>query len=683
MEKERIMPNSRRLSVVVSTLIAAALLPIAAVSAEECPQVVERWPAGPADAVFTRAGRSYFGSGTVLTIGDVTTPSSPSVLGEIDLGLLIHDIVVDDHDAWVAAGNMVAGPGTVFWLDVEDPAAPEVLAAWEVPLPARSVAVGDEVVFAGLVDPLDPDRGMLLEIAPGATPASPPRITTIGTVGWPERLDLAEETLWVVELGTGARAFDVSEDGLLAEVAHLAGDIRDLEAAGELLYLADWRDDDPDVLRIVDVADPAQPVDLAEYRADRLRKVRVVGPTAYLASSPAESSIRLELVNVSDPANPTRKDVISLGSLRGDAFLHDLAVANRIVHISNSRGGPWLVEDPPTGEPRLIGSYSTPGVTEAVVVSGELLAVAGGESGLLLFDLGSAAGLVPLNLPDAVGGFAKDVAIAGTTAYVASWRDGVRVLDLSDPRAPVEIARVATDGPCFRVVVDGDHLFATLASSPNVSTAIFDVSDPAAPHQVSELQGGVLAVADGFAYSDWSDWAGRCALATWDVADPGSPATQPSRINFFADCDRCGLPWPDYPRSYELQPHHAIAGLTLAGGRGWVALGTGGLHLLEMSDPASPDVVASLDSIACGTSATAAARDAAYVATAAPSGLLRVIVSPDGELRETGFVELPGYPAAAVLAGTVIYTADLTAGVSVLDIAACHGPLRPAGRRSP
>jgi len=677
------MLHFRRLAVVVSTLIAAASLPIAPAVAAECPQVIDRWPAGPADAVYTRAGRTYFGSGTVLKIGDVSVPSSPVVLGEIDLGLLIHDIVVDGQDAWVAAGNMVAEPGTVFWLDVADPSAPEVVAAWQTPLPARSVAVGDEVVFAGLVDPIDPDHGMVLELEPGASPSSPPRVTSVEIAGWPERLDLDDETLWVAELGTGARAFDVSEEGQLLEIVHLAGDVRDLEAAEELLYLAEWRDDEPDVLRIFDVADPLLPVALSEYRADGLRKVRVVGPTAYVASSPVESSIRLELVTVSDPGNPVRKDVLSLGSLRGEAFLHDLAVANRIVYISHSRGGPWLVEDPPTGEPRLVGSFSTPGVTESLALSGELLAVAGGESGLLLFDLGSSAGLVPIDLQEAVGGFAKDVAINGATAYVASWRDGVRVLDLGDPRAPVEIARVATAGPCYRVVVDGDHLFATLASSPNVSTAIYDISDPAAPHQVSELQGGVLAVAGGFAYSDWSDWAGRCALATWDVADPGSPAAQPSRINFFGGCDRCGLPWPDYPRSYELQPHRAISGLTLAGGRGWVSLGAGGLHLLDMSDPSSPDVMAALAGVACGTSATAAGRDAAYVAIAAPSGLLRVVVSPEGELREAGFVELPGYPADAVLAGTLVYTADLTAGVSALDVAACHGPLRPTGRRTP
>ena len=677
------MSHSRRLAVIVFTLIAAGWLPMIGQAAGECPEVVDHWPAGPADAVFIRTGRAYFGSGTVLTIGDVTTPASPAVLAELDLGVLIHDIAVDGQTAWVAAGNMAVQRGTLFRLDVTDPAAPVVVAAWETPLPARSVAIGDGAVFAGLVNPADPEHGVLLELVPGATPTSPPRITTVEIEGWSERLDVTGDTLWVVGLGEGARGFDVSETGQPVEVVHLEGNVRDLDAVGELLYLAEWRDDDPDVLRILDVAEPSEPVALSEYRADRLRKVRVVGPTAYVATTPAESSIRLELVDISDPNNPERKDVLSLGSLRGEAFLHDLAVANRIVGISNSRGGPWLVEDPPTGEPRLVGSFTTPGVTEAAAISGELLAVAGGESGLLLFEVGDPDGLAPLRLPAAVGGFAKDVALADSTAFVASWRDGVRVLDVADPRAPVEIARVATAGPCYRVVLDGTHLYATIASSPYVSTVILDVSSPASPHPVAQLEGGVMAVADGYAYSDWSDWAGRCALATWDVGDPASPATQPTRINFWSDCDRCDLPWPDYPRSYELQPHHGISGVTLMGGRGWVALGTGGLQLLDLADPASPDVVAELEEVACGVSAAAADRDLAYVATAAPSGLLLVSLSPDGELVENGFEELPGYPADAVLAGTRAYTADLIAGVSALDVAACHVPLRPRGRLAP
>jgi len=677
------MQQSRSFAVLVSAIAAAASLAPAVVAAQQCPQVVEAWSYGPADAVFTRSGRAYYGSGTILVIGDVSDPATPAVLGHVDLGVLIHDIAVDGTTAYVATGNMVEEPGAVVTVDVSVPSAPAVMEVWQTPLPARAIAVGASVVYAGLVSPLDPATGRLLAIEPVPFPATPPRITSVPIAGWPERLDVANDRLWIAELGTGVRGFDITDPTEPVELVHMAGDVRDLDANGDLLYVAQWRDETPDVLEILDVSQPDQPVSLSEYRSDRIRKVRVVGPIAYLASAPVESSVRLELVEVSDPSEPEREEVLSLGSSRGDTFLHDLAVANRVISLSSSRGGPWLVEDSPVAEPRLVGSFDTPGITETASLMDDVLVVTGGESGLLLFDLNAHAGLAPLSLPAPVGGFAKDVAVAGRIGYVASWRDGVRVLDMTDPRAPVEIGRAATTSPCLRVVLDGDYLYATLVGSPYVFTRVFDISNPASPVSVAELEGSVLAVADGHAYVDWSDWLGRCGLATWDVSDPTNPAAEPEHLNLWEGCNRCSFPWPGYTRSYEVQPHRAIAGLTLVGSRAWVALGTGGLRLLDMSDPAAPTVVGSLDTAACGTTAAEADRDAAFVTTASPSGLIAVAVSPTGELAERGFAPLPGFPADAVLAGTRVYTANLTAGVSAVDVSMCRQPLHPRGRKAP
>ena len=94
-------------------------------------------------------------------------------------------------------------------------------------------------------------------------------------------------------------------------------------------------------------------------------------------------------------------------------------------------------------------------------------------------------------------------------------------------------------------------------------------------------------------------------------------------------------------------------------------------------------VIGSLDAAACGTTAAAADRDAAYVTTASPSGLMAVVVSPSGGLVDLGLAPLPGFPADAVLAGSRVYTVNLTAGVSAVDVTTCRQPLRPRGRRMP
>ena len=305
--------SSRAVTLSLAAVLLCLSLPAAA---QNCAQLVADWPHGPADAVYTAHGTSYFGSGTVLMIGDVSDISDPQIEGFLDLGMLIGDIVADGNTVIVAAGSFDGGPGAVITVDVSVPSAPVVLEVWQTPLPARSIAVAAGVVYAGLVDPLDPAAGRLLAIEPVPFPSTPPRVTSLPIAGWPERLDVANERLWIAELGTGFRGFDLADPTAPVELVHLAGDVRDLEAAGDLLYVAQWRDDDPDVLEIFDVSAPDQPVSLSEYRADRVRKVRVVGPIAYLASAPVESSIRLELVDVSDPAEPEREDVLTLGSNR-------------------------------------------------------------------------------------------------------------------------------------------------------------------------------------------------------------------------------------------------------------------------------------------------------------------------------------------------------------------------------
>lgn len=74
-------------------------------------QEVARWTQGPADAVFTAAGHSYFGSGTLLIVGDASDINAPRVVGFVDLGMLIGDIVVIGDVAHIAAGNFTEEPG--------------------------------------------------------------------------------------------------------------------------------------------------------------------------------------------------------------------------------------------------------------------------------------------------------------------------------------------------------------------------------------------------------------------------------------------------------------------------------------------------------------------------------------------------------------------------------------------
>jgi hypothetical protein len=90
-------------------------------------------------------------------------------------------------------------------------------------------------------------------------------------------------------------------------------------------------------------------------------------------------------------------------------------------------------------------------------------------------------------LPDLV----EDIHIAGDYAYVADggiWSDdcwcyidpGLRVVDISDPTTPVEVATYETPGPAQGVFVVGDHAYVTDTSA----LWIVDVSNPTTPQYV-------------------------------------------------------------------------------------------------------------------------------------------------------------------------------------------------------
>ena len=116
--------------------------------------------------------------------------------------------------------------------------------------------------------------------------------------------------------------------------------------------------------------------------------------------------------------------------------------------------------------PRRAGSFLTPGVTSSLDISDDLLAVAGGSSGLMLFDrdvtpIFRPTWMLPPEMP-----FAEDVVLSGDTAFVAAWQDGVLMYDVSNPTSPVEVASIETGYRFSRVVVSGEHLYATYSAIP-------------------------------------------------------------------------------------------------------------------------------------------------------------------------------------------------------------------------
>ncbi|MEZ4652083.1 MAG: hypothetical protein R3E12_00350 [Candidatus Eisenbacteria bacterium] len=112
-------------------------------------------------------------------------------------------------------------------------------------------------------------------------------------------------------------------------------------------------------------------------------------------------------------------------------------------------------------------------------------------------------------------GSIRHVAVAGSRAYVATTSDGVYSIDISVATNPTFVARVITP-VVSDVEADAGYLY---TSSSNNGFRIYDLTQPDAPAQVGQLSENAqrLVLADGYALLDQS------GTKLVDVTDPTQP----------------------------------------------------------------------------------------------------------------------------------------------------------------
>ncbi|UCH33003.1 MAG: carboxypeptidase regulatory-like domain-containing protein, partial [Armatimonadota bacterium] len=206
---------------------------------------------------------------------------------------------------------------------------------------------------------------------------------------------------------------------------------------------------------------------------------------------------------------------------------------------------------------------------------------------------------------------------------------GLRVIDVSDPAAPLEVGFLDTPGTAYHVAVAGGYAYVADGAS---GLRVIDVSNAAAPVEVGschppDLAYGI-ALASGYAYV--ADVYGR--LRVIDVSDPAAPLEVGS-------CDTPGYTY----------------GVAVADGYAYVA-DWFGLTVVDTSNPAAPVEVGYLDtpSLAVGV---AVADGYAYVGDY-NAGLRVIDITNPAAPVEVGYLDTPGNVYSVAVAGGYAYVAD-------------------------
>ncbi len=301
-------------------------------------------------------------------------------------------------------------------------------------------------------------------------------LTLLGELGpWPVgnrdvgitvNVRVADDVAYLARYQDGLRIVDVADPANPVEIGHLEveypddgeiyNDVKLIDAGGARYALMA---SDLVGTVVVDVTTPSAPAIVRHFgtapsigEPTDVHSIFLDGTRAYLANTSRGS---VEIYDVADPLLPVR-----LGEFRhpdgdGDGFCHDLYVAGDRMYGNWWQLGMAIVDVSNPATPTLIGNFEDYGETTShsswvTQVGPRQVAVHGDEQwGAHVHIVDVTEGSVDFG--NSIGEWETrpevsihNVMAMGDRAILSHYQDGVRVLDLSDPTAPTEIAHFDT-----------------------------------------------------------------------------------------------------------------------------------------------------------------------------------------------------------------------------------------------
>jgi len=429
----------------------------------QCGDTVGDWAHGPTQGVAGNGTTAVFGSGRMVRVADITDPTNPTLLADLNMGGLVRGIVLEGTHAFVAASES----GLII-IDISDPIHPTRVGTWLTDDMVINVTVnGVRAYVANRLDGL-----VILDIN---DPSNPIQVGAIDPGGYVWAVAVEGDTAFVGDTHDGLHVIDISNETdpqLVSTLAEAGSDYAvDMTDDGHYALVADFFEG----LRIVDVSDPISPVlsafvEVSDYATD----IKVDGIYAYLGNR----TNGMRIFDISDPPNPI--EVLRVdhgGSTQRICLYEDFA------YLANYSGGLRIIDISVPTEADELGFIDGQPYLYGPDIEGSLSVIAGGSK-LIVLDVSEPSSPVEIVTAD-FDGYARKPVIDGDLVYVADGTGGVDILDLSDPANPVPLASADTPNASDLALVN-DTLFAACDSD---GLRVIDVSDPADPVVIGTLEG--------------------------------------------------------------------------------------------------------------------------------------------------------------------------------------------------
>jgi hypothetical protein len=479
---------------------------------------------------------------------------------------------------------------------------------------------------------------------------------------------------------------------------------------------------------VVDISDPTQPAvhgiysrqallrDMALYLDDSSGEEH---PYLYLAVSHRNdwelTYAGLVVLDASDPDNLQEVTVLDAGKDFSQA-----AISGRMLYAVTDQGIQIFDLSNPAA-PQPSGVYSAARSVRTLALADHYLYVADAQAGLQILDLADPANPILVGSQNELSTTGKAI-LALRTAYVPSV-NGLEIWDLFNPVEPQRLVSFGIPTGAIRAAVSGDY---ALVSDGYYHTWLLDVSNPVAPVETARLDivassmaiTGTVGDIDSSAHAYLGtakcdpvpEWGCDSSLAVVDLSQPVTPTVVqqlafqgvPKAILLYGQRAFIAGPSSDTSSSSFLAVYNIRAGLLKAAATSvpfpniaedlalcgpYICVATwGGLSILDLSGLTSIHEIGRYSytpppAAPSGISSLAIDGSIAYLTDSLNSLLVVVDLSDPTRPQELARLQMPGFGEAVSFSDGYLYASNGDGGLSIYQTAAAAGQVRDVNGR--
>lgn len=453
-------------------------------------RILSRFDLGMAAArMVVRGNLAYIAAASGLRIVDVSNPRSPTLRGSLSSVASLTDVWVQGSTAFVVSpvdGVTVVGVG--------DPGAPRVRGR------AKTPGGGSRVV--GTVGSgsylLVGDAGAGLVPIDVRNPDAPIVRAGVSTGGSTWEGAVFGDSVCVLDSVGGIRVLRIPDAtnlgaGNVVGRMSFTGRALDVSSSDSVLCLADGQGG----LRLWGYANPAQPEFIPGPIIPGAVALAQTGGRVLVGIDGA-GLVGVEVVDVAVAGTgaitaTARGNFLRSRSLEPLLSVQNLALQDAVGYLAGGEAGLLLFDLSDADSPKELARVKVPGGAYGVSVSAGMAYVGTGFEGMAVVDVRVPTAPVVRGRSGALPGrpFVRGTAVVGGIAYLASGGAGVVVMDVSNPDSPKRIGAVEAAGGARRIRAFGEM---AIVSAEDEGVIALDLKVPSSPGVLGSFNTDGLAM---------------------------------------------------------------------------------------------------------------------------------------------------------------------------------------------